>query len=142
MLPPLPKSWRKQGFPAPRRSGANFASRCVPRGFAPMLAAPLPKKLAARLFREPFLINLFREQNHAFALRDSICKYFCLKLAERFFRRKKIFAKSPHGICFAKQKKFVNQNKIPRGGLPSAAGPNLCHTWHLLSNKDMNARGR
>ena len=29
---------------------------------------------------------------------------------------------TPHGICFAKQKKFVNQNKIPRGGLPCAAG--------------------
>ena len=45
----------KEGSPPLRRSGANYASRCVPRGFAPMLAAPLPVKLAARFLREPFL---------------------------------------------------------------------------------------
>ena len=44
----------KEGSPPLRRSGANYASRCVPSGFAPMLAAPLPVKLAARFLREPF----------------------------------------------------------------------------------------
>ena len=34
----LPKSLSRAGFPALRRSGANFASRFVPRGFASMLA--------------------------------------------------------------------------------------------------------
>ena len=46
--------FREEGSPPLRRSGANYASRCVPRGFAPMLAAPLPVKLAARFLREPF----------------------------------------------------------------------------------------
>ena len=40
----------KEGSPPLRRSGANYASRCVPRGFAPMLAAPLPEKLADATF--------------------------------------------------------------------------------------------
>ena len=48
-------------------------------------------------------------------------------LAERFFYRKKIFA---------------NYKSLPRGGFPSAAGPNLPFAKGILSNKDNQARGR
>ena len=40
---------REEGFPLLRRSGANFASCCVPRGYAPMLAFSRGKNRAAPL---------------------------------------------------------------------------------------------
>ena len=60
-------------------------------------------KRAPRESMLPPLSNSWRKQGSP-APAHSICKYFCLKLAERFFRRKKIFAKSPHDFFVLAQK--------------------------------------
>ena len=57
---------REEGFPPLRRSGANFASRCVPRGYAPMLAAPLPAKLANAIFAGALFLNILLQAKPRF----------------------------------------------------------------------------
>ena len=85
--------------------------------------------------------NHFREQNHAFALRDSICTRRALTVlrmtakqaGERaiwmptihpsrkdFCVSKKIFAKSPHDF-FVLAQKSVNSNSLSRAGFPCAS---------------------
>ena len=133
---------REEGFPLLRRSGANFASCCVPRGYAPMLAFSRGRNRAAPLPTHLLRICAGALKWHAPC---AIPKLESGQSPTGALPRKRFLA--PRGKIFASAKRFsrninknpagrdvfvASKNEMSRAGFPCAGSLNLPLTRGLL----------